>query len=213
MKRSLGPILVIGVLATVFVQAPAAQANQNCPSPRVGGRTVAWIEVDGTKVPIKRVPFRRGQPLHPPDTNQAAGLSLGHAPLSARDGTTVITWHVRFGPGCNGTLNPILKKPIGTTFTVRAVGKEPKTYQIAARHEVRKGRYRGAWFRQTGPHQLALFTCAELKGGEFRNTAVIIANPVTQEALPPAQPDPQVVVAAPEAPPAAPAPAAPGTNG
>lgn len=141
-------------------------------------------------MPVKRVPFKRGQALHPPDTNQAAGLSNGHAPLSARMGTTVITWHVRFGPGCDGTLNPLLKAPIESTFSVRPVGKPAKEYRIAARREVRKGKYQAAWFRQTGPHQLALFTCAGLKGGQFRNTAVIIATPVSAENAPADSPAP-----------------------
>lgn len=196
MKVILGSICSLGLVTAVLVQAPGAQAKPNCPPATIGGRTVAWIEVGATKVPIKAVRFTRGQPLHPPDTNQAAGLSLGHAPLSARDGTTVLTWHVRFGPGCYGTLNSILKQPIGTTFTVQAVGRQPKTYQITDRHEVRKGRYRAAWFRQTGPHQMALFTCAELRGGQFRNTSVIIAEPVSGDVVP-SPPDPQVAVAAP----------------
>ena len=215
MKRTLGVWSTLVVLAAVMVKAPAVEASQNCPSPNVGGRTVAWVMVGSTKVPVKKVPFRRGQALHPPDTNQAAGLSNGHAPLAARMGTTVITWHVRFGPGCNGTLNPLLEEPIGSTFSVRQVGKAAKEYRIVARHEVRKGRYQAAWFRQTGPHQLALFTCAGFKSGQFRNTAVIIAKPVSAEQTPPDQPDPQVVVAAPEVPaPAPPPPAdtAPGTS-
>jgi len=195
-KRSVVALSGLVLLAAALLQAPSAQAKPGCPSPNVGGRTVAWVEVDSTRVPVKRVPFTHGDPLHPPATNQAAGLSLGHAPLSAANGTTVLTWHVRFGPGCYGTLNPILKKPVGTTFTVQPVGRESTTYQIVARHEVRKGRYQASWFRQTGPHQLALFTCADLRGGQFRNTAVIIAEPVHDD-VSPSSPDPQVAVAAP----------------
>lgn len=209
MRRTVVSICAFGMVAAVIGLAPAAQAKRDCPSAGVGGRTVAWITVGSTKVPIKRVPFRRGQPLNPPATNQAAGLSLGHAPLGAREGTTVLTWHVRFGSGCYGTLNPLLKEPIGSTFTVQPVGKEPKQYRIVSREEVRKGRYRAAWFRQTGPHQLALFTCADLRGGTYRNTAVILATPVEGEIPVTDQPDPGIVVTAPDASPAAPPAPAP----
>ena len=188
-------LAALAILAGALVIAPAAQARPNCPPPSVGGRTVAWIAVGSTKVPVKGIPFRRGQALHPPDTNQAAGLSRGHAPLYSRIGTTVITWHVRYGVGCNGTLNPVLDEPVGGTFKVRPVGKPARVYRITSRHTVKKGDYSAAWFRQLGPHQLALFTCAGLRSGKFRRTTVILAEPVTQsqvtqpaEPVPPSQP-------------------------
>lgn len=187
--------LAAGTMVGVMAVAPAAQAR-TCPSERVGGRTVAWITVADIKVPIKRIGFRRGGQLDPPATNKAAGLSAGHAPLRARMGTTVLTWHKRFGPGCDGTLNPILSLPIGGTFAVRGVGQQATDYQVVAQYTVPKGRYRSAWFRQQGPHQLALFTCADLRGGSFHKTVAIIAKPV---APPPAAVVPEPVPADPAA--------------
>lgn len=192
-------LMALAVLAGMMAVAPASQARANCPPPSVGGRTVAWISVSDTRVPVKAIDFRRGQALHPPDTNQAAGVSRGHAPLSATIGTTVITWHVRYGVGCDGSLNPVLDEPIGATFTVRPVGKPARQYRITSRHTVMKGAYRAAWFRQQGPHQLALFTCAGLRGGKFRKTTVILAEPVTQGQ----PPQPQAATGA--SPPATPA--------
>ncbi len=190
LTRSVRMVTVLAVLAGALAVAPWAQARENCPPSSVGGRTVAVISVGDTKVPLKAVAFKRGQALNPPDTNQAAGLSRGHAPLYARIGTTVITWHVRYGVGCDGTLNPILDEPVGGTFTVHPVGKPAYLYRITSRHTVTKGGYRSAWFRQQGPHQLALFTCADLRGGEYRRTTVILAERVTQDQVTqPAQPD------------------------
>jgi hypothetical protein len=192
--RQVRMLAALAVLAGAVVVAPGAQARQNCPPPSVGGRTVAWISVGDTRVPVKAISFKRGQALNPPDTNQAAGVSRGHAPLYARIGTTVITWHVRYGAGCGGTLNPVLDEPVGGTFTVRPVGKPAQLYRITSRHTVMKGDYRGAWFRQQGPHQLALFTCAGLRSGKFRKTTVILAERVTQDqATPPAQPESQTL--------------------
>lgn len=72
---------------------------------------------------------------------------------------------------------------------MRPVGKSARVYRITSRHTVMKGEYPAAWFRQLGPHQLALFTCADLRGGKFRRTTVILAEPVTQsQVTPPAEP-------------------------
>ena len=90
-------------------------------------------------MPVKRITFRNGGALDPPHTNKAAGISARNAPLGAKKGATVIAWHVRYGPGCDGTLNALTRLPIVTTFTVGAVGKTAKTYQIAKRETVAKG--------------------------------------------------------------------------
>ena len=192
MLAALVALAVVAVLAGVLAVAPGVQARESCPPSSVGGRTVAWISVGDTAVPLKAIPFKRGQVLHPPDTNQAAGVSRGHAPLYARTGTTVITWHVRYGVGCDGTLNPVLDEPVGGTFTVGLVGRPAQLYRITSRHTVLKGAYQAAWFRQQGPHQLALFTCADLRGGEFRRTTVILAERVMQDQVTqPAEPEAQ----------------------
>ena len=109
------------------------------------------MNVKGKKVPVKSVTFRNGGLLDPPATNQAAGLSKRNMPLGARKGATVITWHVRYGNGCNGTLNPLMTMPIGSTFTAGAVGKPQKTYVITSRVTVPKTKLKTKWFRKDGP--------------------------------------------------------------
>ena len=114
-------VAITAVLASLVGWAPAEA--RTCPPPTVGGKTVATMNVKGRTVPVKSVTFRNGGLLDPPATNQAAGLSKRNMPLGARKGATVITWHVRYGNGCNGTLNPLMTMPIGSTFTAGAVGK------------------------------------------------------------------------------------------
>lgn len=120
---------------------------------------------------------RRGV-LTPPPTNVVAGLSRDHAGITAAWGTSVIAWHVRFGRGCPGSLNDLLSAPVGTEITVRRNEGEPRTYRITERRTVPKGRYDVEWFRQHGPHRLALFSCADPEGGTFRKNVVILADEV-----------------------------------
>ena len=167
---------VAALLASLVGWTPA-QAR-TCPPASVGGPTVAVMTVGGKAVPVKRVTFRNGGALVPPATNQAAGISARHAPLGARRGATVITWHVRFGEGCDGSLNALTRMPIGSTFTVGATGKVARTYQITSRVTVPKGQLRRSWFRTGGPHRLVMITCADLSGGVFRGTMAIVAAPV-----------------------------------
>ncbi len=168
--------VVTAVLATLVSWTPAHAAS--CPPSSIGGRTVAVVSVGGKTVPVKNVTFRNGGVLLPPATNQAAGISIRNASLNAKKGATVITWHVRYGPGCNGSLNSLITMPIGSTFTVGAVGKPAKTYQISSRVTVPKGKLQKSWFATTGAHRLVLITCADLRGGHFQKTTAIIATPV-----------------------------------
>lgn len=188
-------LTAVAVLACLIGWAPPAQAR-TCPPASIGGRTVAEIKVRGTTVPVKAITFRNGGALDPPHTNQAAGISVRNAPLTAKRGVTVITWHVRYGPGCDGTLNAVTKIPLGSTFTIGKVGVTPRTYQIVSRATYPKGTIKRAWFSTTGRHRLVLITCADLSGGLFRRTMAIFATPV---------PTPPVTAPAP----AAPAPLAP----
>jgi hypothetical protein len=149
-----------------------------CPPASVGGPAVATINVRGARVPVKKVTFRDGGALLPPATNQAAGISIRNKPLHAKKGTTVITWHVRYGVGCNGSLNSLITMPIGSTFTVGAVGKPAQTYQISDRVSVPKSRLRKSWFSNEGPHRLVLITCDDYRGGVFHRTMAITATPV-----------------------------------
>ena len=163
------------IVAVACAAAPAAHAAK-CPPASVGGAAVATIAVGGRDVPVKRITFEPGGPLQPPATNRAAGLSSQHRGLNASQGTSVISWHVRYGRGCPGALNPLIKRPVGGTFWVDAKGTRIQ-YRITDRFVVRKGDYMAEWFRTDGPRRLALFSCADLRDGAFRKTVVILAEP------------------------------------
>ena len=191
MKRAI-LVTIAAVLASLVGWAPAEA--RTCPPASVGGPAVAVMVVGNKTVPVKRITFRNGGALDPPHTNQAAGISARNASLGARRGATVITWHVRYGEGCNGTLNALTTMPLGSTFTIAAVGKAAKTYQISSRVTVPKGVLKRSWFSHTGRHRLVLITCNDLRGGVFHRTMAIIATPAPPKPVTPppvvAQPDP-----------------------
>jgi hypothetical protein len=168
---------VTAMIASMIVWAPAAEAAK-CPPATVGGKTVANVNVNGKVTPLKSITYRRGGPLDPPHTNKAGGLSRRNAPLHAKRGATVITWHVRYGPGCNGTLNALTKMPMGSTFTVGAAGKDHQTYKLVRRETVKKGVIKKRWFDPNGPHRLVLITCNDLQGNYFAKTMAMVAVPV-----------------------------------
>lgn len=168
---------VVGALLLTLIGAAPARAD-GCPPASLGGPAVAVIKVKARTVPVKPITFRKGGALDPPHTNKAAGISIRNKPLSAKHGTTVITWHVRFGPGCYGTLNPLTTMPIGSTFRVGKIGVTPRTYKIVKRETVPKGVLKGSWFSNAGRHRLVLITCNDLRGYVFHKTMAIIAVPV-----------------------------------
>jgi hypothetical protein len=178
MKRTIAATVTMAaaLLASGAIAAPADA--RTCPPASTGGPTVATITVKGKTVPIKSVTFRNGQALNPPATNLAAGISARNAPLRAKKGTTIITWHVRYGVGCNGALNPVLKMPIGSTFTTREANGAERTFKITKKFVVPKTGLKNSWFRKNGPHRLVLLTCADLVDGQFRKTEAVIAAPV-----------------------------------
>ena len=157
---------------------PPVQARE-CPLSSAGGKTIGWIEFDDVRVPLKKVSYPAGGVLDPPATNKAAGLSTRHRGLQALRGTSVITWHTRFGKGCPGTLNPILGRSIGSEFDLVSASGARQTYRLVDRAVVPRGRYRPAWFRLMGPRQIALFTCSDFQDGGFRRTTALFAEPVT----------------------------------
>lgn len=175
MKRCI--VAAVGVLLLTLIGAAPARAD-GCPPASIGGAAVARIKVKGTTVPVKPITFRDGGNLDPPHTNKAAGISLRNAKLTAKHGATVITWHVRYGPGCYGTLNALTTIPIGSTFRVGKIGVSPRTYRIVSRETVPKGVLKKSWFSNSGRHRLVLITCNDLVGGYFRRTMAIIAVPV-----------------------------------
>ena len=171
-------VIAVAALTAVQLIGPMPASAASCRPASVGGRSVGTIKVGRTVVPIKPVSFPPGGVLEPPPSNRVAGISRQHAGLQAQRGTTVLTWHVLFGKGCRGSLNRLLAMPIGSTFTVKPSKGRAQAYRIVKRLRVPKGRYRVEWFRQDGPHRLALFTCAGLRDGVFHDTVAVFAKPV-----------------------------------
>jgi hypothetical protein len=180
-----GRVLIVGTaVAVVLTLMPAfnvvAAYAAKCPAASVGGPAVGSINAGGLDIPIKPVSYIPGGTLRPPDTAKAVGVSTLNAPLNAKRGTTVLAWHVRYGKGCFGSLNSLLKLPIGATFTVSAQDSAPRKYRITQRIEVPKGRYQEEWFAPDGPHRLALFTCGDLRYEKFHSTIAVFAVPDTK---------------------------------
>jgi hypothetical protein len=180
MKRTLRTIATTATLSVLgsliaIVPAAAPAAAASCPSASVGGPSIAKINAGKVRVPVKSVTYRKGGPLNPPATNRAAGLSTRNAALTAKKGKSVIVWHVRYGNGCKGTLNTVLRMPVGSTFTIARPGKPTLTFQIMKRDSVPRNRLKKSWFARTGPHRLVLLTCDDLRGGVFRRTQAVIA--------------------------------------
>ncbi|MFM8154695.1 MAG: class F sortase [Actinomycetes bacterium] len=163
------------------INAGVVTRSAMCPSAAVGGAPVGSITVEGRTVPIKRIDLAADGSLTPPASNKVAGISNDHAALDAQRGATVITWHVRYGPGCDGTLNNLLTAPVGSTFTIKAVNGESVEYRISERVSVPKGDVKASWFSAAGPHRLTLLTCSGLKNGRFTQTTYIGAEPVQSE--------------------------------
>ena len=180
-------IRILGAVALVSAAigaAPTAALASTCPPASAGGRVIGVITVGDVQVPLVNMDFPRSRILQPPATNQAAGLSDAHAPLDAEMGTSVISWHVQYGARCPGSLNPILKLPVGGTFTVTdaRTPDKPQVYEISKKFATPRGLYLPSWFSQSGPHRLALFTCADRAGREFRKTVAIFAVPRVESA-------------------------------
>lgn len=162
---------------TAVTTAPAQAAA--CPSVSVGGPAVGWVTTDGAQVPIKPVTYPAGGELDPPASALVAGVSMRHRPLLSKSGTTVLTWHVRYGKGCDGALNDLMTAPIGERFSIAKNGGGTIHYAITERVVVPKGAYRPEWFQLDGSPQVAMFTCTGLKNGTYTKTMAIIAEPVT----------------------------------
>ena len=180
--RRVAAVVALALAGSLLTVAPAEA--RTCPPASTGGPTVAEVKVGKRTVPVKRVTFRNGGVLNPPATNLAAGLSARNQKLSAKKGASVITWHVRYGPGCDGALNSLITLPMGSTFTVGAVGKTPRWYKIVKRETVPKGKLKRSWFSHGGRKRIVLITCADYAGGVFRRTMGITAIPIPAPVTP-----------------------------
>jgi hypothetical protein len=172
------PVVLCGVVLSLFITGANPVSAAPCPSPAVGGKAIGWIEFDGIKVPLKRVNAPAGGELVPPATAQAAGVTRQHQPLLASEGTTVIAWHVRYGSGCNGSLNPLLTMPKGSTFDIVTTKGDRQTYALTSKVTIPRGKYRPEWFRSSGDPQVALFTCADPQGEIYQKTTALFAEPI-----------------------------------
>ncbi len=175
MKRII-VVTTLVLMAGLVGWTPASAAT--CPPASLGGPAVGYVKAGKAKVALKSITYKRGGALDPPATNKVAGISKRSAKIGAKRGTTIITWHVRYGYGCNGKLNTVLKMPIGSTFTAQKLGKEPITYRIVKKVTVPKGKHKRSWFTLAGKPRLILLTCADLTGGKFISTTAVIAVPV-----------------------------------
>jgi len=181
------------VMTTVAGPVPVAYASP-CPPASAGGESIAWITVGDERVPIKPVTLSRTGALDPPPSNRVAGVSVRHAPLASPTGTSVVTWHMRYGQGCPGRLNDLVDLPIGSTFSVETKDGSTTRYAITGREVVPRGSHRAEWFDQRGPRRLSLFTCAGLMNGRFTKTLALFAEPVRLDPFPSETPTPSGTV-------------------
>lgn len=115
--------------------------------------------------------------MDPPSSPANAGVSARHNPLSATSGSSIVTWHVNYN-GCAGALNPITKKDIGFTFSIKDEKGESTKYKIVENYTVPKGSYLPEWFELTGPRQIVLVTCTgKFVKGHYQDNLVLIARP------------------------------------
>lgn len=172
------PVVLSGMVVSLLITGASPVLASPCPPSAIGGKPIGWIEFDGIKVPLKPVNAPAGGELDPPATAKAAGVTRQHQPLLATEGTTVIAWHVRFGSGCTGSLNPLLAKSKGSTFDIVTARGERQTYTLTDKVTVPRSKYRPEWFRSNGSPQVALFTCADPQGGKYQKTTALFAEPI-----------------------------------
>ena len=153
-------------------------ARGKCKPIKPTGTTVGKISVNNVSLPIKAFTYPAGGVMEPQKTSLSAGLSQRHMPLSAKIGTSVITWHVNFN-GCWNALNVLTQKKVGSTFSVTDEKGKTLKYRIDQKVVVKKGNYKKSWFTLVGPRQLALFTCTGgFSNGHYKDNWVLIATPM-----------------------------------
>jgi hypothetical protein len=178
MKKFLVVASSIGLLLSSLLVAPAANSALKCPDPAKDGKAIGQISFEKVKVPVTSITYPKGGVMDPPGSPQNAGLSARHNPLSSQTGSSIITWHINFN-GCSGALNPIMKKDIGFTFSVRDEKGVVTRYGVTEKFTVPKGAYLPEWFELAGPRQLVLITCTgKFVKGHYQDNLVIIARPV-----------------------------------
>lgn len=170
--------ILTAALSLALVAAPVAEAAK-CPSPRKDGKTVGAVIADGVTVNVKNVDYKPGKDITPPASPLNAGVSLLHQPLSSKEGSSVIVWHVNYR-GCQGKLNVINDEKPGFTFGVIDENGDLVEYAIRERLQVKKGDYEEDWFMLSGKRQLIMVTCiGKVVRGSYLDNLVIIATPVS----------------------------------
>lgn len=171
-------VLLFLSMCAVNAEAVEIPERTNCPPSSIGGPAVAHIDFQGVRTPLKEISRSIDGALAPPATNSAAGIDQDAVPLSAAQGTAVIAWHVRFGPGCRGSLNPLSIAPLGARFSITRRGGVPVEYVITGRDAAPSDHLPQRWFRLRGEFRVGLFTCGDLQAGRFRSTVATFAEPV-----------------------------------
>lgn len=171
------------------VEAATVKRQPDCPPAAVGGRPIGEISIDGRQIPMVAIARTKDGILNPPATSAAAGLDTEGVPLDASHGTAVIAWHVRFGKGCPGALNPISRAPLGTRFTIESRTGGEREYVVTGRDVSRADQLPARWFRLSGPYRVGLFTCGDLRDGQFHSTVATFATPVDLALLEPGNDD------------------------
>ena len=156
--------------------APSASAAK-CPAGKSDGKTIGNIKVGSLTVPVKSVTYPLSGELNPPISPLNAGVSARHNPLEAKEGSSIIVWHINY-KGCVGKLNPITESKVGAKFSVVDEMGTTQSYKIASKTTVALGDYKPEWFRLDGPRQLVFVTCGgKVVKGHYTRNQILIAVP------------------------------------
>lgn len=175
--------------------APAAgtQTQAVAPAPPRGTwtpRAPRIVSAPAAGIRARVVPVRaRGSTLLPPVDPARLGWWSDGAPAGALRGTALLTGHAVSGGG--GALDRMDVLRPGDVLTVQTA-REELTYAVTEVMTLSKdvlASRSARLFRQTGPHRLAVVTCADWDGSAFRSNTVVLARPVSSRSHPAADTD------------------------
>lgn len=149
-----------------------------CKLASPGAKQLGSIQVGGTTVPLLSKAMHKSGGFTPHNAIGVASVSSSHRGIDAKTGTTFIAWHRTYGSGCNGKLNAILDKRVGDTFALTSSAGKATQFRITAVYTIAKGKFAQRWFRNSGPRQVVLMTCANLIKGKYVGNKVIVGVPL-----------------------------------
>ncbi|GAA2273783.1 class F sortase [Streptomyces ruber] len=115
----------------------------------------------------------------PSDPRTGGWWSLG-AQAGAPAGTVLIAGHVDSRRGGLGPFAALHETPVGADVTVTGADAEVRRYRVTARRTYRREKLPTDLFARTGPHRLALLTCAgpyDRGSGRYARNLVLYAAP------------------------------------